>query len=181
MVSIRSDTAATPVSTSPHWPRPIRIASPAAVLAAKPGTGTSCWPTSSARTRSRPTMKSSPVNCADATPTKRPPAPTPRRRCPIGPTAASIDSATRSRPTSSVTETMPASPVRYGSGAPMRTRMAARPAARTVFTTKVPFCKEKAGFNNHDYPCRTGTFAISHTDQHPTNRGFGSDPLTPRH
>lgn len=87
--SIRPVTSARPDSTALHCAGVTRRARPAAVVDDKPGTGVSCWPAASARSRSSPTRKSSPASCAAAIPTSSSPAPKPRPRCLIGPTAAS--------------------------------------------------------------------------------------------
>ncbi|HEX3309880.1 MAG TPA: hypothetical protein VHS32_26810 [Streptosporangiaceae bacterium] len=99
-----------------------RRASPAAVVAARSGTGATACPARSARCRSSPTRKSSPASCAAASPTKSWPPVWPRRRCLIGPIAASNRPITFSRSTSSVTAAMPDTGVNVGSGTPIRTR-----------------------------------------------------------
>ena len=114
--SIRPVTAARPDSTARHWAGVTRRASPAAVVDARPGTGVSCWPAASARWRSSPVRKSSPASCAAAIPHSSSPAPKPRSRCLIGPTAASSSSATPSRSHNSVTAARPAFAVSDASG-----------------------------------------------------------------
>jgi hypothetical protein len=119
--SIRPVTAARPVSTARHCPGVIRRASPAAVVEDNPGTGASSCPAASARCRSSPVRKSSPASCAAAIPASSSPAPKPRSRCLMGPTAASSALITPSRPHSSLTAARPAFGVSAGSGAPIRT------------------------------------------------------------
>ena len=118
--SIRLVTAARPVSTARHWAAVIRRARPAAVVDASPGTGVICWPAASARWRSSPVRKSSPASCAAAIPASSSPAPNPRSRCLMGPTAASSALITPSRPHSSLITARPAFGVSAGSGAPIR-------------------------------------------------------------
>jgi hypothetical protein len=69
-VSAAACTSPRPVSTAAHCAGLNLRASPAAgLVAARPGTGASCWPAVSARWRSNPTRKSSPASCAAAIPT----------------------------------------------------------------------------------------------------------------
>jgi transposase len=79
------------------------------------------WPAASARWRSSPVRKSSPASCAAAIPHSSSPAPKPRSRCLMGPTAASSSSTMPSRSHSSVTAARPAFAVSDASGAPART------------------------------------------------------------
>ena len=116
--SIRPVTAARPRSTACHWAGVTRRASPAAVVDASPGTGAISWPAASARCRSSPVRKSSPASCAAAIPHSSSPAPNPRSRCLIGPTAASSSPTTPSRSHNSVTAAIPAFAVSDASGAP---------------------------------------------------------------
>ena len=85
-----------------------------------PGTGVSCCPAASARWRSSPVRKSSPASCAAAIPASSSPAPWPRSRCLIGPTAASSAPISPSRLHSSLTTAKPAFGVSDRSGAPIR-------------------------------------------------------------
>jgi len=124
---------ARPVSTATNCSGAIRRASPAAVVEANPGTGHNPCPAASARTRSNPTRKSSPANCAAAIPTNNCPAEHPRSRVLTGPTAASNPATTPNRPTSSVTATIPAYAVNDASDPPTRT-----PAARVRRPRKLP-------------------------------------------
>ena len=119
--SIGLVTAARPDSTARHCAGVTRRASPAAVVDASPGTGVSCWPAASARCRSSPVRKSSPASCAAAIPVSSSPAPTPRFRCLMGPTAASSALITPSRSHNSVTAARPAFAVSDRSDAPART------------------------------------------------------------
>jgi hypothetical protein len=99
-----------------------------------PGTGASCCPAVSARWRSSPTRKSSPASCAAAIPTNSCPPVWPRRRCLIGPIAASNRPIRSKRSISSVTATMPATGVNDRSGAPIRTRRRLRRRPRKLPT-----------------------------------------------
>ena len=120
--SIRLVTTARPCSTACHCAGVIRRASPAAVVDASPGTGVISWPAASARWRSSPARKSSPASCAAAIPASSSPAPNPRSRCLIGPTAASSAPVTSSRSHNSLIAAIPAFGVSDASGAPARTR-----------------------------------------------------------
>ena len=106
--SIRLVTTARPCSTACQCVGVIRRASPAVVVDARPGTGVIAWPATSARWRSSPVRKSSPASCAAAIPVSSSPAPKPRSRCLMGPTAASTASITPSRSHNSVTTARPA-------------------------------------------------------------------------
>ena len=118
--SIRPVTAARPRSTAFHWAGVIRRARPAAVVDARPGTGAICCPATSARWRSSPVRKSSPASCAAAIPASSSPAPNPRSRCLMGPTAVSSALITPSRSHNSVITARPAFGVNARSGAPIR-------------------------------------------------------------
>ena len=134
--SIRPVAAARPDSTACHCARVTRRARPAAVVDASPGTGVICWPAASARWRSSPVRKSSPASCAAASPASSSPAPNPRSRCLMGPTAASSAPITPSRPHSSVTAARPAFGVSAGSGAPTRGCCRDLPAPLRILFTR---------------------------------------------
>ena len=87
---------------------------------ARPGTGAICCPATSARWRSSPVRKSSPASCAAAIPASSSPAPNPRSRCLMGPTAVSSALITPSRSHNSVITARPAFGVNARSGAPIR-------------------------------------------------------------
>ena len=103
---------------------------------ASPGTGVSSWPAASARWRSSPVRKSSPASCAAASPASSSPAPNPRSRCLIGPTAASSAPITPSRSHSSVMAARPAFGVSAGSGAPIRGCCRDLPALLRILFTR---------------------------------------------
>jgi hypothetical protein len=118
--SIRRVTRAIPVSTTIHCGSVNLRASPAAVVDANPAPARSV-----ARQRQHADDPHQPGNppaiCAAARSTSNSPAPNPRSRCLIGPTAASNAEITPSRSTTSVTAAIPDTDVRLGSGAPTRT------------------------------------------------------------
>ena len=116
---IREVAAARPFSAPRQCRAVNRRAIPAAVEVARPGTGTRCWPASSARSRSRPTRKSSPASCAAAIPVSTCPPENPRLRCLTGPIPASSASIRPSLPHSSVTASIPPALVSDGSAAPI--------------------------------------------------------------
>ena len=132
--SIAAEMSPIPVSTARHCPSDNRRASPAAVVAANPGTGVSTCPATSTRWRSNPTRKSSPASCAHAIPTNSCPPDNPRSRTLIGPIAASNNRIMPSRSTSSLTAAIPDTGVSDGSGAPTRTRRRNRRISRTLPT-----------------------------------------------
>jgi hypothetical protein len=132
--SAAAATFPSPVSTAAHCAGLNLRASPAAVVAARPGTGASSCPAVSARWRSSPTQKSSPASCAAATPTSSCPPVSPRRRCLSGLIAASNRPITSSRSASSVTASIPDTGVNVRSGAPIRTRRRPRRQPRTLPT-----------------------------------------------
>ena len=110
------------------------------------GTGSSTCPALSARRRSRPTMKSSPANCADAIVIRICPVLSPRSRCLTCPTPASNAVVMPSTRSNSRTASTPATGVRRPSGAPTRTRrarlrrcLACLLEPRKVATEKVSF------------------------------------------
>ena len=117
--TIRAVAAASPASV-PRQCFPVnRRAIPAAVEVASPGTGVTCWPAASARTRSSPTRKSSPASWAAAIPASTCPPVNPRARCLTGPIASSRASIRPSLPHSSVTASIPPAAVSDGSSAPI--------------------------------------------------------------
>ena len=134
--SIRPVTAARPASTARHCAGVTRRARPAAVVEASPGTGVICCPAASARWRSSPVRKSSPASCAAAIPASSSPAPNPRSRCLIGPTAASSAPITPSRSHNSVIAARPAFGVSDRSGAPIRGCCRDLPAPLRILFTR---------------------------------------------
>ena len=135
---IRAVAAARPASAPRQCLAVNRRASPVAVEVASPGTGVTCCPAASARSRSRPTRKSSPASCAAAIPASTCPPVNPRRRCFTGPIASSRASIRPSLPHSSVTAIIPPAAVSDGSGAPICIRprvLACLPDAITIPVT----------------------------------------------
>ena len=116
---MRAVAAASPASVPRQCFSVSRRAIPAAVEVASPGTGVTCWPAASARTRSSPTRKSSPASWAAAIPASTCPPVNPRRRCLTGPIASSRASIRPSLPHSSVTASIPPAAVSVGSSAPI--------------------------------------------------------------
>ena len=117
--SIRAVALASPASTPRQCSAVNRRAIPVAVEVASPGTGVTSWPAWSARTRSRPTRKSSPASCAAAIPASTCPPVNPRRRCLTGPIPSSRASIRPSLPHNSVTASIPPAAVSDGSSAPI--------------------------------------------------------------
>ena len=135
---IRAVAAARPASAPRQCLAVNRRASPVAVEVASPGTGVTCCPAASARSRSRPTRKSSPASCAAAIPASTCPPVNPRRRCFTGPIASSRASIRPSLPHSSVTAIIPPAAVSDGSAAPICIRprvLACLPDAITIPVT----------------------------------------------
>ena len=124
---IRAVAAASPASVPRQCAAVNRRAIPAAVEVASPGTGVTCWPAASARTRSRPTRKSSPASWAAAIPASTCPPVNPRARCLTGPIPLSSASIRPSLPHSSVTASIPPLPVSDGSSAPILILPCVRP------------------------------------------------------
>ena len=148
-------------------------ASPAAVVAARSGTGASCCPAVSARWRSSPTRKSSPASCAAAIPTNNCPPVCPRRRCLIGPIAASNRPITSSvRP---VRSPPPCPPPASTTGPAHRSAPAAACGDGPVNCPpdRCPPDPDDVGLDNHIIPGHRTPIAISPPPH--ANRGFGSD------
>ena len=135
---IRAVAAARPASAPCQCLAVNRRASPVAVEVASPGTGVTCCPAASARSRSRPTRKSSPASWAAAIPASTCPPVNPRARCLTGPIASSRASIRPSLPHSSVTASIPPAAVSDGSAAPICIRprvLACLPDAITIPVT----------------------------------------------
>ena len=134
---IRAVAAASPASVPRQCAAVNRRAIPAAVEVASPGTGVTCWPAWSARTRSSPTRKSSPASWAAAIPASTCPPVNPRLRCLTGPIASSSAPVRPSLPHSSVTASIPPLPVSDGSSAPILILPCVRPRPLDVITIRV--------------------------------------------